>query len=141
MVKLEELNPRKSEIFLIKKKYTLKPFTLSQQIWVMNEFATEADPEGGQNLKRLLEKMDVVATYKLAFRLIEDKSDFIDYEDMMNKCGTGANFMRIMYGLSESIGLSEAMIDASAQEFLQVKKQQADSQQKEASIGPQFTTP
>lgn len=81
---IEQIAPAKSQIEVSGKKYNLNFFTLAEQVWSMNEFATPENKNGIEILSGLLIDLNPRAIAKLTYRLLEDKSDFITEERFIN---------------------------------------------------------
>lgn len=71
---LEDLIPRKSKIYLshTDKYYTLRPWTLQDQIWMKQEYGEQAK----EIFSLELDKLDLGVVARMIYRLIEDKDDF-----------------------------------------------------------------
>lgn len=71
-MRLEDIKPKQSEFTLSKtgKTYVLRPWSLSDQIWMNQTY--------GEKVKEIFSKdnIDIVAICRMAFRVMEDKSDF-----------------------------------------------------------------
>ena len=71
-MKLEDLKPRPSKFHLSynDKWYTMRPWTLNDQIWMNQEY--------GDRINEIFSEknIDIVAIARMAFRLLDDKSDF-----------------------------------------------------------------
>ena len=75
-MKLEELMQTASEFKLATtgKNYTLRPFTLRDEIWLSNEFGGDLSDAFSP------ERFDFSIVCRIVFRLIADKTDFIERE-------------------------------------------------------------
>lgn len=86
-VKLQEfLTPKRTLVFRSKngkkiKGYNLQPYNLAFHSLIYSEFATEQEPDGTKNFINRLSNNDPIATTKVIYLLIEDKSDFPTFED------------------------------------------------------------
>lgn len=71
-MKLEDLNPRPSKFHLSynDKWYTMRAWTLNDQIWMNQEY--------GDRINEIFSEknLDIVAIARMAYRLLEEKNDF-----------------------------------------------------------------
>ena len=133
IINLHDLNPRRSELKLKDKVYTLKPFTLSTRVWVESEFSTKDNKSGLENFSKMLGAIEtnpdkaLRAASILCFRLLEDRSDFKDVDDFIDRHENYNNLGSMYKSICEVIGLSEPQISELEKEQLEVKKPQAVS--------------
>lgn len=125
-MKLEDLKPRPSKFYLSysDKWYTLRPWTLNDQIWMNQEY--------GERINEIFSEknIDIVAIARMAFRLMEDKSDFrareftaIDedgnettqtiggYKLLIARVKTVKEQLQLLASVVECIGLSMPEVD------------------------------
>jgi hypothetical protein len=120
-MKLENLTPRPSKIYLssMGKEYTLRPWSLKDQIFMNQEYGDRVNEIFNKD------KIDLVAICRMVYRLIADKNDFkaievneIDengneikyklggYKLLIHKVTDYKDQVKLMTGLLECIGLS-----------------------------------
>ena len=79
-IKLDELIPMDSSVRLGDEFYGLRKIDLSDEVWIKNTFAEEADD--------IFVKQDFEAMSRIAFRLLVNKKDFQAVEvDDFDDCG------------------------------------------------------
>lgn len=73
---LEDLKPRPSKFHLSHndKWYTMRPWTLNDQIWMNQEYGDKINEIFNEN------NLDIVAIARMAYRLLDDKKDFLAQE-------------------------------------------------------------
>lgn len=125
-MKLEDLKPRPSKFYLSfnSKWYTLRAWTLQDQIWMNQEYGDKVNHIFNEK------NIDIVAISRMAYRLLEEKSDFkakevktIDeeglekaemlggYKLLIARIRTVEEQMGMMAAVVESIGLSMPEVD------------------------------
>jgi len=127
-IKLDDLIPEKATVFLktVNKGFILRPISLDDQMWIKRKWNDD-------ELKKLLETVDMGELSKLVYRLIEDKTEFkaqditeIDEEGEEKKTRvSGPELLRksifgdaekiVVYkALMQTIGISAPMFDEMA---------------------------
>jgi len=125
-----DLNPRPSQIVLKGKRYVLKPFTLTAQVWAYAEFATKENRSGLEVLAaRIQDNKDMDCYLRLTHHLLSEKgkedyptveSLIVAVESERQKYSKG---MEIYNALSECLGNSNPVKESEAEKDL--KKSQA----------------
>jgi len=125
-MKLEDLSPRPSKFHLSynDKWYTMRAWTLNDQIWMNQEYGEKVHEIFNEN------NIDIVAIARMAFRLLEEKSDFkarefktIDedgnektetiggYKLLIARVKTVKEQLQLLASVVECIGLSMPEVD------------------------------
>ena len=118
-MKLSELNPRDTEIRLLKedsssKIHEMQKFSLRVEVWAMAEFATKEESNGLLGLTAKILNLEFEAVAKICFYLLKDKSDFIDQDDFINqtmceknKANHYKNLIAMYNAVNEVMGASQ----------------------------------
>lgn len=102
---LEDLKPAESTFSLYEKSgkvYTLKKFTLADQIWAKRTF--------GDRLGEIFEKVDLPGIAELAHHLLKDKTDFPDFLTFAENIVTQEDKIGLIKALLTTIGVSQPVI-------------------------------
>lgn len=103
-VDLDQLIPQESKVKLGDKKYTLRKINLDDEIWVKATFGNAVD--------KIFVEQNFEAISKIAFRLLEDKTDFaggeetqIDDDGFPKKCRVSGpeKIRRLISGPKEKV--------------------------------------
>lgn len=127
-VKMEELNPREATMFINGIAYVFNPFDLEAKVWAKYEFATDEERDGSKNLQALFKAMDVEASLKVLYYLLQDKKDFPTEKSFYQSVGKRqSNHGTLYVKLSEVFGLSELHLEEAKKEALSKKVKAAQS--------------
>lgn len=110
-LELSDLVPAEATFQLTEKPgkiYTLKKFSLAEQIWAKQRF--------GDRLGQILEKVELEGIAELAHHLLKDKTDFPTFMDFAECIVTHKDKLGIMTALVGTIGVSQPILDRLAQE-------------------------
>ncbi len=117
-VNLEDLIPRKSKFYLSETgvEYSLRPWTLKDQIWMKQEYGDKAK----DMFVLELEKLDLSIAARMMYRLIEDKTDFMakeiieideNGEEKKIKIGGYKALLSMIKGFKEQVNLIASLAE------------------------------
>lgn len=71
LLKLEDIRPARAEVKFAnhEKPYMLRPITLEDELWLQTEY--------GGNIQKIFDECRFSDIFRIAFRLLEDKEDFV----------------------------------------------------------------
>ena len=114
-MELQDLKPKPSKFYLEKKdkEYTLRPWTLEDQIWAKHTF---------ENVEKIFSKenIDIEAVSRMVYRVIEDKSDFVAEEgieideegnEVQKKIGGFKKLIAMISGIGEQAAMVGALVE------------------------------
>lgn len=144
-MKIEDLIPERAEFTLKStgRSYTMRPVSLDDEVWMQRAY--------GQELQKIFQEPRLREICRIAYRLIEDKSDFVtrtvkiiseEGQQTEEHLGGVDLFLRMIVGIHEkqaimealakTIGVSRPMIDKIENEMLSAQKK---TKQKKKPIG------
>jgi hypothetical protein len=127
-LKLEDLVPMEVTFKLSSKgdkEYTLKRFSLREQIWIRNKYGSV------ERVQQIFKTMDLVAISEIAHHLLKDKTDFPTFLDFAECIITHEDKVAVMKGMLSTIGISQPLFDKIEQEEIQKQAEQDATTPKE----------
>lgn len=131
---LNDLCPEEATFSLSEKPgktYTMKKFSLREQIWVRNRFGS---PEV---VKKIFETQDLGGIAEIAHHLIKDKTDFPEFLDFAECIVKQVDKVAVQKALLTTIGISQPVLD----ELYKKEEEKKKEEQKEPPSPNELSPP
>lgn len=111
-MELQDLNPPRAVIHVGDIEVELKPFSLFEKAWVLQEFSTPENKNGLQVLADALGNLDMLTVSRFAWRLVADKNS-ITKKEFFSHCEDRKNLVKVYEALCKCLKDSEPTKHAS----------------------------
>lgn len=145
-MKIEDVIPQRTELKLssTEKTLVLRPVSLEDEFWMQKEF--------GDDLQKVFNELRMRDVCRIAYRLLEDKSDFVEQEvTLVNEEGKKVTEKRggvellfcMVLGMGDRLTLVRSLVHAMGVSRPMLDKLEAEEEKKRLkakAIGKSFST-